>query len=241
MTRTNGHGFDRIKILLFVRNPIDRVVSMWMQRVKFNGNTDELKEFMERKSDVHAFFERTLSLMEWITEQKELELSVYNFSHSKQDLASVAAEWLELPGESVHYKGLPPFTDRLDLGEARLQLELNRILGPGAILLSKALASRNRDLSLHPPIPPINAQESIWKDVEPLVARMNTFIPFGHRLAFDRMEPADHSEEYNFNEEQLRIAAECLGGEVRKIWNRETAFSKAFRGLRMKGWTGRRQ
>jgi hypothetical protein len=117
----------------------------------------------------------------------------------------------------------------LDAGETVLQLELNRILGPYACFLAKSLTEGITESSTGNPAPSIQLQESIWAETEPWIERLNHYLPTGQGLAFDRMEPKEDARVFSFTDEQLKLIAESLGGEIRKSWDSETRLMAFYR------------
>ncbi len=229
----DGFGFEKIKILLFVRNPINRVVNMWRQRVKFGAYSHALEHHMQYENDVHDFLARTETLINWFSGEKDVELITFNFSHIGTNHSyhtDIIGNWLGIEKKNFFFEYPETYLLLLDLGEVRLQYELNRILGSSATLLAKALAARDKYMKLSAPKPPVELQQKIWDTVKPIVERINQKIPEAQHVIFDKVEPSEQ-EAYRFNDEQLKIIAACLGGEIRGVWEKQNPVMKAFRNL----------
>ena len=224
-------GFERVKILLFLRNPIEFSVSLWLQGVKTSGNSKEMEASL---TDFNAsrLYRGGIGLFEDVLQHEGVELSVLNYSVVKRELIAEVARWLEVPGDVLATASSMQVNRSLDVSEARLQIELNRILGPGAAFLSKALIERITDIQPKSPAPSLKCQEAVWEQSKPWIERLNRHMPEGQEMVFDRMVPTPVPEGYRFTEQQIKIIAEALGGEIKRIWDRETSAMAFLRRLK---------
>jgi hypothetical protein len=230
------HRFNEIRVLIYLRDPMQGGVSYWLQKVKGYGMTDELDDFLRNTRFIQKRMALTAEVLEYLSGQEGFGIRALNYSAHRSDILSSVSAWLEVDRGILATPDVERVNRSLTQGEARLQLELNRILGPYASFLGKALTERITDLDAEKPTPSPELQESIWKEVEPWVNRVNRFLPDGQGLVFDRMESKEYAEGYVFTEEQIRIIAETLGGEIKKYWDSESKMMRLIRRLTGSFW-----
>lgn len=227
-------GFSDVRILVYVRDPMQSGVSYWLQKVKRHGNTLDLDDFLVETRFVQERMAMTAELLELLSKRKGFSINAFNYASCKSDILSSVCRWLEVDRVILSTPPVQRVNRSLDPGEARLQLELNRVLGPYARFLGKALTERITDIDPEKPSPSQGVQESIWEEVKPYLERINRFLPEGEGLVFDRMTSSGESGSYRFTEEQIRVIAETLGGEIKRHWESETKIMSIVR--RVKGY-----
>lgn len=223
------HRFSETRVLLYLRDPMQLGVSYWLQRVKGHGESDPLDDFLRKTRFIQDYMSLTADVLEYLESQDDFVMAVLNYATHRSDILSSLSHWLEVDRSILVSPDAEKVNRSLDPGEAILQLGLNRLLGPYASFLGKALTERLTGIASEKPAPAPELQESIWEEVEPWVKRINRFLPEGQGLVFDRMESKTYPEGYRFTREQIEIIADSLGGEVRKYWESE---SKAMRLVR---------
>jgi hypothetical protein len=218
-----------VRILVYLREPIAYGVSYWLQMVKRHGYTSDLDTFLTETSFIQDKMKMTSEVLDFLSIQNGFEITALNYSYCKKDLLATVSKWLELERETLVIPKAEKVNRSLDAGETFLQLELNRILGPYACFLAKSLTEGITESSTGNPAPSIQLQESIWAETEPWIERLNHYLPTGQGLAFDRMEPKEDARVFSFTDEQLKLIAESLGGEIRKSWDSETRLMAFYR------------
>jgi hypothetical protein len=213
-------GFDKIKILLFIRNPIGMAVSIWQQRTKRRGNHDvslsNLHEHLEIGADMLIYVEDFLNRLK---KCRLVELTILNYSICKENLLDETADWLGVP--VGHFK-IPPIRQinrSLTWSELFFQQSLNRIAGPSGNLFSDPLCEKLPDLQYETILPPIKVQEAIWNKLFPYIERINAQIPALHRYQCDIQEPTPLPEILTYYPEQIKVIAESLGNEIVRLRN----------------------
>lgn len=219
---TIRYGFEKVKFLIYLRDPIQSVVSYWLQVVKHLGQTDGIDDFISKDSFIQNRMKLTAEVLEYIKSNNRYTINAINYSHPQTDIILSLCDWLDIGREEITIPSHDKVNRSLDQGEAILQMELNRILGTYANFLGKALTERITDIRTAKPCPSQELQEYIWKETKPFIDRINRFLPEDQGLVFDKMTQNNQTDSYQFTEEQIRVIAEALGGEVKRLWNSET-------------------
>jgi hypothetical protein len=220
---------EHVKILLYLRNPMEFGVSYWMQLVKGERYIYDMETFLKDTGFIQKRMEMTAEVLDFLSGQDGFEITTLNYSHCKNDLLSNVSKWLEIDKDTLVIPSAEKVNRSLNPGETILQLELNKILGRDAIFLGKALSERITELETSKPSPSQELQERIWNETKPWIERVNRYLPPGQALVFDRMAPREDTGKYSFNEEQLKLIAQILGGEIRKTWDSETRLMAFYR------------
>jgi len=96
----SDYGFDRIKILLFIRNPIRTVVSAWQQRIKRLGfHHISITDLHEHAGMCGGKVLRVERLLDYVEKSHSIDLTVRNYSRCKDNLIGEVAQWLNVPEE----------------------------------------------------------------------------------------------------------------------------------------------
>jgi hypothetical protein len=208
------HGFDRVKILIFIRNPVSLFCSVWQEKIKAHGGTDI--EFADiEKNILHGT--RWIFLLErWLDRLERcpaVDLTFVNYSSCAEQLLERFAEWLEIPAGTLDPTSLKRVNRSMSYSELHFIVALNRILGETRIL-SNPLCEKLTDLLPDMLEPPLEVQRRLWEHVEPVISRINARLPEGSRYQCDIRPPEARPTELRFSLEQIRVIAESLGNEI---------------------------
>lgn len=217
-------GFDKIKILLFIRNPIGMSVSIWQQRTKRRGNyavkLSNLHEHMEIGSDMVVYVE---DIVTRLRKCSSVELTVRNYSRCRERLVEETAEWLGIPESIFTRPEIGRINRSLTWSELMFQMELNKIVGPSGNIFSDPLCEQLPELEYESIFPPVAVQEAIWNTLLPYIERVNKQIPEAHRYQCDIQKPLPPPDQLTFSAEQIKIISESLGNEILRLQNPLTA------------------
>lgn len=217
-TVASRYGFDQIKILLFIRNPISTVVSVWQQRIKRAGfhhiSLSNLHENTGIGIDRVDYVEK---LLDCLDKCNSASLTVRNYSNCKTNLHEELANWLEVPQESIQKPPARRVNRSMTLPELMMQKELNRVLGKSGQLLSDPLCEKLTDIEPDSILPPLFVQEAIWEKVKPTVSRVNKRLPIEQQYQCDIQVPVPFPEKLCFSHEQVKVIAESLGTEIKRL------------------------
>lgn len=191
---------------------------MWAQDIK-NGIILDFEEFLNKHHNHYAvFLTHSTRFVERLHSNPKIELMVMNYSVCRTDLVKVVSEWLGLPYETLLRPGLDPVNRSLDFNEAKLQLELNKVVGERGFFLGRAFTEKLTGIHPVKEVPSHETQWKIWEEARPFAEKMNRFLPEGHQIVFDLQEPYMHSEDrYTFNSDQMRVIAEAVGEEMDRL------------------------
>jgi hypothetical protein len=212
------HGFDDIRVLLFIRNPVSLAVSSWIQLSKRRGKHDEtLDEFCRNPDAYSKHITQARQFCRQLASCPRVILTVRNYSYCAGTLIDEVADWLGVPADL--FAGVPRHTVNraLTWSELRLQRALNVHLGRAGHVLSDPLCERLPDITPERLAPSPEIQSAMASYLAPVLAEMNAQIPEAHRYHFDLTVGDPLPEALVFTEEQNEVIAAGLGGEIRRL------------------------
>ena len=226
------NGFDRIKILVFIRNPISLFGSVWQQKIKTRGGTD--LEFADSEYNM-IYGTRWIFLLErWLDLLKKcpaVDFTILNYSTCAGNILEKLTDWLELP-PVLDPTPLLRVNRSMTYSELHLMSAFNRVLGETK-LLSYPLCQKITNIEPAKVLPPLDIQHKIWEFVEPVISRINPFIPAESRYHCDILAPGPIPEVIHFTPEQITIIAESLGNEILLRQNESTTRQKEIELLKL--------
>jgi hypothetical protein len=208
------HGYDRVKILIFIRNPVSLFCSVWQQKIKARGGTDI--EFADVEENVRHGTRWIFLLQSWLERLERcpaVDLTIHNYSVCADRVLEHFTEWLEIPAGSLDPTTLKRVNRSMSDAELHFMVALNRILGETRIL-SDPLCEKLTDLRPDAVTPPLEVQQRVWEHVEPAISRINARLPEGSRYQCDIRAPEPRPAALHFSPEQIRVVAESLGNEI---------------------------
>jgi hypothetical protein len=218
-------GFERIKILFFLRNPIGFTVSNWGNNVK-NALPQDLEEFIQNHGQQTAgHLQGSVGLLSSLSQSQMVELTTLNYSVCSRDLVDKLSQWLGVPRETWTIPGKDPVNRSLSKSETRIHLAFNRVMGQDAMLLAKALTERLPYVEPYKPVPSIESQEKIWEQCKPWLEQLNRFLAPGHEITFDRLEPSQTAED-ELTDDQIKVIAETMGGMIMTLNEESTRLNQ---------------
>lgn len=207
-------GYDRVKILIFIRNPISLFCSAWQQKIKAQGGTDI--EFADVEENIRHGTRWIFFLESWLDRLErcpKVELTIRNYSVCADRVLEKFNDWLEIPAGALDPTTLKRVNRSMSLEELHFMVAINRILGKTR-LLSDPLCEKLTDLRPEAVTPPREVQQRVWEHVESVISRINARIPEGSRYHCDIRGPEPRPAELHFSLEQIRVIAESLGNEI---------------------------
>lgn len=116
---------QRVKILLFIRDPLDHAISLYMQHVKRGGHTEP---------DAHNSLERYQTLgkvKRFLGEFADItsSITVVNYSKNRNNLLGIAEEWLGVRADTLIPPPIGNINRSLTPSEAYIQIALNKLIG----------------------------------------------------------------------------------------------------------------
>jgi glycosyltransferase involved in cell wall biosynthesis len=220
------YGFDKIKILLFIRDPIGMASSIWQQRTKRRGDytvtLDNLHEHLEIGGDMVMYVE---DLLNRLKKCRLIELTIRNYSRCRERLTEETANWLGVPASVFTVPEIRRVNRSLTWPELYFQNNLNRVIGPSGNIFSDPLCEKLPDLKYEPILPPVAVQKAIWMKLQPYIERVNAQIPELHRYHCDIQAPLPIPGQLTFSTEQINIISDSIGNEILRLRNPHIALT----------------
>lgn len=117
--------FDKVHVLLFVRDPMEMAAALYQQAVKRHG---AIRPFAD--AAMNTSYQVTLStVLTRLEGIPRLHLTVHNYSRVRKSLIAVTEAWLGLNRGFLTVPDTATVNRSLTPGEIRIQLVLNRLLG----------------------------------------------------------------------------------------------------------------
>ena len=219
-------GFERIEMLLFIRNPVGHAASLWQQYLKRGGGSVPIDAFF----DVYSVPERVAVFLDRYMFLEDVDLTCLNYDRHRQDLLNPLCAWLGLPAGALP----PPQASTINRGMTRaelaLQAALNRQIGKAGKILSDALCCDLPDLPPDRVYPEPACQYAMCNRLAVTIARVNAHLPEEERYWQDIEDWAPESADQAppcLNLEQIEAVGSALGSEIRRL---HLALAKQTRG-----------
>jgi hypothetical protein len=196
------HGYERVAVLLFIRDPIGHLSSLWQQWVGAYGHTQDLAAFYEN------FPGRVARLMETVATTDGIELSVQNYSRCGDRLLMILERWLGLGDGALLTPGVERVNRSWTVAELEFMLALNRHHRAPSRGFARMLRERLPHVEPDRIRPALDVQKEWWERLRPDVERVNRQLPAEHRYMADLVEPSVSSDELRLSREQIDVIAE---------------------------------
>jgi len=220
-------GFGRVSVLVFLREPMGYLSSLYSQHLK-GGENDAPGPFDEAWGlRVLAHYRRLAGLLAALAERPEVGLTVRNYGRDRQRLLPVSAGWLGLPPEVLRPPADVVVNRSLTRDEAALILAAKSQLSSPYPLLGFHLVDRLPDLRGENPIPDVDTQRAFEAMFRQEVEALNRFLEPRDRLVFGFLEPSPPQQEVSLS--GLQLAA--IGPELARHWDGEASLQAAVAGL----------
>lgn len=200
------HNFDRVKILLLIRDPISHACSAYQQSIKRGGSASSLRKYIENYNSTKL----TRKVIETIASFPSVDLTVINYSR-KPNLTQVMEDWLQLEKGCL---SLPPHgvvNRSLTRAELELQRQINiRIGGNAGHLFADIACNQLPHIKSDIVRPSIEEQEGLFQRLAPDIEFINNTIPKAERIEAERdiyLSPQQGNDLLSFSVEQLSLIA----------------------------------
>lgn len=220
------HGFDRVKVLLFIRDPVGHAVSQWQQLIK----SDELhRVLLEEYFGRYSTPEGVKAMVDLMHRREGLELTVLNYSRCKDRLLEAVAGWLEVPVETLIVPAVARVNRSMTPSELLLVQHLERYIpGPIPSHIARDLCIYLPNIETSKTLPSLAVQESMWARLLPVMEYINARIPTEQGYQCDICPPEPEIENVVFNKEQIDRIAKSVG-EALETNNISNKISKAIK------------
>lgn len=207
-------GIERINVLLFIRNPIDHIVSTYQQSIKRRGGVRRLSDMpftrYEVPKQVEGFLLKTQSL------DIDVKASIFNYSYHKSGLFDILCDWLGVRSSDLSLPKATLVNRSLTSGELELQRLLNRKFGIDANFLSDRLCEFVPEAKKSVMLPPIEKQEEIIARLRGAIENVNRLVPNTEQYDID-IQPSQKlaSADFVFTQAQLEAIVDAVADSLR--------------------------
>jgi hypothetical protein len=220
----NAAGYQKLSLLVLIRDPIPHAISWYNQIVKIHRHTGTLEETFQNFGGPT----RVARLLSDAEHLPDVEVTVRKYESVRKHLLETFYSWLGIDKKDHAALTAPIINRSLSPVELALQRELNMLLG--------AKAPR---LAMHPDFhklknkgdaivyPGLQCQKDMQRRLEPSARFVNQYVPEGHEYAFDLTEGTRPEGVYRVTSEQIHFLA--------RVWSD----SNLAAGRERKGWLGR--
>lgn len=205
-------GYDHVRILLFIRDPIANAASAWQQDVK-TGGTNSIEERFATFSQPEV----VARFLDLVGAVEEIDLTVQNYSRCADRIVDVVTEWLGIPQDALEQLPVSKVNRSLSQGELALKMELNRVLGANCSFFIKAINEWLPELNVQETRPPLDVQRQLIARLQPAMDSVNARIGAEAHYQPDFSEPNPLAERFEFTSAQIGVVAEGLGGEILRL------------------------
>ncbi|MFC3613867.1 hypothetical protein ACFORG_08875 [Lutimaribacter marinistellae] len=180
-----AHGFTEIKVLLFVRNPIGHMVSIYNQSLQYNGVSVSLDEFaMNYRYPEMAWF-----VIEALNRHPDYSLCLLNYDVAKADLVGHTCQWLGADKESFPEIDAKRIVNRgLSRGEIEVIRFLNGVTPLSGRFASKCLLEVFTKGKTAKPKPCADVQQMVAVNNGDAMAMISRFASPGHAYKIDYID-----------------------------------------------------
>lgn len=204
-------GCDRIKVLMLIRDPVDHVISSYLQIVQRGGLHDTLSEVATK----FRLPMRTAKVLETHVDPM-FEFTVLNYSRVADDLLAQTAKWLDRERHILSQPTQNRVNRSLTTTETALQRALNARFGRCADIFANEICEATPDLPRDPPR--LNATDiaALETRLAPAIAKVNELIEPEHAYRFATFDKvAQETPGFRISRSHLRDISALIATKVR--------------------------
>ncbi|MEY3195376.1 MAG: hypothetical protein RIQ78_1473, partial [Bacteroidota bacterium] len=218
LERALQHGFDQVKVLLFIRDPVGHAVSNWQQNIKSNGLHRVSLEDHFGLYDIPVWVKVIVDQMNC---SEGVALTVLNYSRCKDRLLEAVAAWLDVPTETLVVPAVARVNRSMTPSELLLVQHLERYIpAPIPSRIARDLCTYLPNVETPRLLPSLAVQEALWARLLPVITHINAHIPQEQGYQCDICPPDPVLENLVFNQDQIDRIANTLGEALKtNRWN----------------------
>lgn len=204
--------FEKVKVLLYIRDPIDHAASSYQQSIKRGGSIRSIEDFFlsyKQPKLVTDFVEKVRGI-------KNCDIKIINYSNVGDELVSSMVKWLGVDPSGIKYPPLKKVNRSLTRSELFFQRELNRSLGKSGGLLADPLCEFLPEVVPEKLLPSKEVQEAMYERLEPYMLQVNELADSeDNKYRFKTEEGmSGFGDEFVFSSDQLTLMAKNLGEAI---------------------------
>jgi hypothetical protein len=214
--RLAEEGF-KLRVLLYIRDPLDHAISLYQQTVKRSGNTQYPNEYLASYTAPREVGRVIKQLRE-----HDIELQISNYTRHKKRILAVAESWLGL-GEGFLNAPTNSMVNRsMSNAELVLQREFNKHLGRrSSSLISDPLCNQLPNVKSEYPAVGREDLEVFLDRMQIMINAVNTDLPTDERYrvpsideAVGRFSSPSDAQKLVFTQEQIEVIAKRISKNV---------------------------
>jgi hypothetical protein len=213
-----------IRVLLFIRNPMDHAISAYQQNVKRRGRKNSLSDYLKSYT-FPMMIGRSLEAIR----KSDAKLTVLNYSNHKSALLRRVEDWLDAPAGLLTEPPVSQVNRSLTRTELQLQLAFNRHFGKGsARFISDVLCNELPEVRAELPYAAPAALKDFLDRMRELTAPINERLPQSERYVIESLEsvlermPSEaEATKFHFSEEQIEVLSRSLSRQIRAARRRD--------------------
>ena len=205
-------GFERVELLLLIRNPVGHAASLWQQYLKRGGGSAPIEEFFAK----YSVPERVALFLDLFAPLPRVGLTCLNYDRHRGDMLAPLCAWLGLPARALARPRADTINRGMTRAELALQAALNRRIGKAGRILSDALCVGLPELAPDRVFPDADCQRAMCDRLAATLELVNDRLPDAERYRRD-IRPAAAAGALCFDPEQIALIGDALGGEIRRL------------------------
>ena len=216
-----AHPDALIRVLLFVRDPLDHATSHYHQMIKRDGYTGSFADSLQ-----HYRVPQQVCRLVRVARAVGADVTVFNYSRHTDRLLPLAEGWLGLPDAALAKPPLNRVNRSMTLAELELQRQFNIPFGKEARrYISDALCNLLPDIRSETPKLPPEALAEFLARMGRMTAHPQVIAAIPATEAYrvpplaavaDRFAPAASDAPFAFSADQLHVIAQAISTELRR-------------------------
>lgn len=210
----------QVRVVLFGRDPLEYVVSMYGQAVKRGGFAGGFSEFVETHPASGNMSARVLSFIK-DAKAADCDIAFVNYSRSKDKVLQKFETAIGCQPNTLVVPPVKVVNRSMSRAELYFLRHVNKYLDRwGGRLISDPLCNRLPEVASERPFMSSSFLDRFFKKQRPVLEELNTLIP--EEEAFDVSFPSDWKSEeedevsFSYSKAQIEIIAESLAGQIAK-------------------------
>jgi hypothetical protein len=202
-------SITEVKLLLFIREPVEHVASAYQQAIKRGGYSGPIEEFTAKYLHTKKVFE----FIKFCESNEDYKLEIRNYSQRKSTILEVLENWLEIPVASLARPKQLVVNRSMTRSELEFQRVINIYLGKKASFISDALCEKIPNIGADKVNIPLESQKLLINKLKIYCDYINKYAKNTERsdqYEYTLEEDIESTETYKFNQQQIEVIASAI-------------------------------
>lgn len=213
LTNLMGLGVP-VTVVLYIRNPLQHVISLYGQMVKRSGYTGSLGDFLPQYKFLGAVIRFIAN-----ANAAGVDLRVLNYSNHKHDILNSFADVIEIPKATLTAPDVARINRSLTAAEAYVQKGFNAKFGAAsAKFISDPLCNLLPDVPSELPVLKRSDYDRFAKRLAPQLEKANSSLPSAEKYALEPYNRADfvdaRRKNLRFSKPQMDVLITALSSRI---------------------------